>query len=268
MKSILKASRYINHNRITNGTYSRTQKLRLILGGMWEVWKVTNYVRPASVVECNLCGWKGSSYVNFYTGYNHVCKKAICPSCFSHPRHRSYFYCLRHVFKDLKNKVKVLHFSPEHQIENIIKGYDLIDYLSVDIDPSKAMQKEDIQNLSFPDDYFDVVVCIHVLEHIDNDRAAMSEIYRILKPGGVALLDVPIDYSLSETFEDPTIISPEQRTKAYWQWDHVRLYGRDYPDKLRSCGFNVQEISMVETESLNIKRLGLEDKPNYICAKQ
>jgi len=115
---------------------------------------------------------------------------------------------------------------------------------------------------------FDVVICIHVFEHIDNDRSAMREICRVLKPGGIALLDVPIDETRDETFEDPSIIDPVERTKAYWQWDHVRLYGKDYARKLRDAGFTVEERQLIrELGEAVIIENGLEVAPSFICSK-
>jgi len=115
---------------------------------------------------------------------------------------------------------------------------NLFDYLSVDIDGSKAMRRADITKLDFPDNHFDAIVCNHVLEHVPSDRLAMSELYRVLKPdGGWASLQVPRTESLTD--EDPAIIDPQERLKRFNQEDHVRLYGKDYFDRLREAGFRV-----------------------------
>ena len=96
--------------------------------------------------------------------------------------------------------------------------------MSVDIEPEKAMQVEDITCLSFDANKFDFIMCSHVLEHVMDDKKGMSEVYRVLKQEGMAILDVPIDFSLTSTYEDSSIVSPKDRTRAFLQKDHVRLY--------------------------------------------
>jgi len=217
-----------------------------------------------------MCGWTGRRFLDFHSGYGHVYEKAICGGCLSHPRHRSYDFVIRNIFSRLSasGKSRVLHFAPESQLEQRLRAHPQVDYLSVDIDYRKAMRKEDVTALSFPDNTFDVIVCIHVFEHIDNDEKAMREVFRVLKPDGVALLDVPIDETREETFEDPTIVDPAERTKAYWQWDHVRLYGNDYGCKLEAAGFTVEKRYLIrELGEEVIKWNGLEVTPNYICRK-
>lgn len=218
-------------------------------------------------VKCNICGWQGKEFIDFERGFGYFSKNAVCPSCFWHPRQRSFLIYLKKVIP--KNKsIKVLHFAPELFLSKLIKSYKHIDYLSVDIDPEKAMKKEDITQLSFKDSSYDIIICSHVLEHIEDDRQAMSELYRVLKRGGFAIIDVPIDYEREKTYEDPLIITPEERTKAYWQGDHVRLYGRDFSDKLRNVGFNVKVDKFIsELGEKKIKRFGLQDTPIYFCKK-
>lgn len=269
MNQWLRASKYINYNRLATANYSKVRASSLIAQGVWEIFSCSK-VTPslAGGVECNLCGWTGKKFVNFYTGYDHVYKNAVCPQCYSHPRHRSYSLILQQILSGLNGKAKTLHFAPEHHIQQVITSFANVDYLSVDIDHHKAMRREDIKNLSFKDHSFDVIICIHVFEHIDDDKRAMAEIYRVLKPGGVALLDVPIDLERAVTYEDDTITTPEARTKAFWQWDHVRLYGRDYSQKLRDIGFQVQERHYVQEQSSDyVKKYGLEVAPNFVCSK-
>jgi len=151
----------------------------------------------------------------------------------------------------------------------VLTSYKNIDYLSVDIDHTKAMRKEDITNLSFKNDSFDVIICMHVFEHIDDDRKAMEEVFRVLKTGGKALLDVPIDVTRESTYEDFSITSPEDRTREFWQWDHVRLYGMDYKAKLENVGFIVAEDYYVKSMGTEFtRRHGMETIPSYLCTKQ
>lgn len=268
MKSLVSTSNYVNHNRLATGDYSRWQRYRVIASGVLQALASNGLPVQKPRVACNMCGWKGKKFMHFYTGYGHVYENAVCPACYSHPRHRSYAYCLEELLGKKSGQIKVLHFSPEFQIVRLLKRYPQIDYLSVDIDHTKAMRREDITQLSLPDNTYDLIICIHVLEHINDDAKAMSEILRVLKPGGAALLDVPIDHDRETTWEDDTITSPEARTEAFWQWDHVRLYGRDYPDKLRSSGFEVEErdiVGKLGRETINLH--GLVEEPNFICTK-
>lgn len=264
---LVRTSQHINYNRLSTTSFSPAKRLALLAAGVMEAARCQALLKRRAKVECNLCGWQGRSFINFYTGYGHVYPKAVCPSCYSHPRHRSYAFSLEKLLNS-NGKKKVLHFSPERMITEIICSYADIDYLSVDIDHTKAMRKEDITALSFPSNSFDYIVCVHVFEHISDDRKAMDEVYRVLKPGGVALLDVPIDHNREETYEDWSITSPEERTKAFWQWDHVRLYGRDYPQKLRAVGFSVKEDQLISHLPEHQRtRFGLEAEPNYLCTK-
>ena len=164
--------------------------------------------------------------------------------------------------------IRLLHFAPEASLTALLRSYKNVDYLSVDINPAHAMQKEDITKLSFPDKSFDRVLCIHVLEHIEDDRKAMSEILRVLKSDGCAILDVPIDYGREQTYEDASIQTPEARTKAFWQGDHVRLYGRDFSQRLEAAGFAVQEDPYFDSLGQDvISRHGLQPTPFFLCTK-
>lgn len=171
-------------------------------------------------------------------------KNARCPHCNSLERHRLYFLYLKKTIETGK-RITVLHFAPEKILTGLFRSYKNIDYLSVDIDPTKAMQKEDIVKTSFSDNTFDLIFCSHVLEHIPDDHKAMTELRRILKPDGTAILLVPIkdEYKgriISKTFEDFSIVDPKEREKIFGQHDHVRIYGRDYKERLEKAGFKVE----------------------------
>lgn len=121
-----------------------------------------------------------------------------------------------------------------------------LDYLCGDLYSPLADVKFDLHDIPFEDNRFDVIFCNHVLEHVEDAHRCMTELHRVLKPGGFGILQVPIDYSRETTYEDPGITSPEDREKHYWQKDHVRLFGRDYPEKLRAAGFTVVEERLVQ----------------------
>lgn len=237
--------------------------------------KLKTYVKGVSKiffilrkVKCNICGWKGKSFDDFDCGFGRLYKDSTCPSCQSQPRHRSFYFYFKKVLPQ-NTHVKLLHFAPEEFLTRFLKTYQNIEYLSVDINEEIAMQKEDITSLTFDDLTFDIILCSHVLEHIEDDQRAMMELYRVLKKGGFAILDVPMDINREHTYEDRRITSYEERAKAFWQYNHVRLYGRDFPDKLRSVGFEVTadhfNLSLGRSK---MKYYGLGTQPIYYCKKQ
>jgi SAM-dependent methyltransferase len=199
-------------------------------------------------VECPCCGWKGPE---FLPNGVEVRRNARCPKCDSLERHRMYYLYLRKKIVSDK-KLSVLHFAPERILTRLFRSYENIDYVSADIDPKKAMRKEDITGTSFADSSFDIIFCSHVLEHIEDDHKAMRELMRILKPDGFAILLVPIKEKFNgkvivKTYEDFTIRDPEQREKVFGQKDHVRIYGRDYKDRLEKAGFRVTIDKFIES---------------------
>jgi SAM-dependent methyltransferase len=270
MQSLLKVAQHTRYHAITTNKTSIFSKWHELLDGMLDTFTAKRGSIKNHKVSCILCGWTGNHFIDFHTGYNFVHKKTVCPNCFSHPRHRSYKYTLDKIFSQFnQEKIKVLHFAPEAIIAHLITQYPNVDYLNVDIDHRKAMRKEDITQLSFANNSFDFIMCIHVLEHIPDDKKAMQELYRVLKPNGIALLDVPIDETSETTYEDWSITSHEGRTKAFWQWDHVRLYGLDFPKKLRAEGFVVTEDDHIKEKGKEvINKQGLEATTNYLCTKQ
>ena len=116
-------------------------------------------------------------------------------------------------------------------------------YITADLDSPIADVKADITNLPFKDDSFDVIFCNHVFEHIPDDDKAMQELYRVMKKGGMGIFQIPLDVTRAKTFEDDSITDPNERAKIFGQYDHVRVYGLDYFEKLRLNGFKVEEIN-------------------------
>lgn len=147
---------------------------------------------------------------------------------------------------DKKKKGSFLHFAPEKSITELVRSYKNIRYMSVDKEPRFADKVEDITNLSFEDNSFDIIYCSHVLEHIQNDHQAMLELRRVLKKQGYAIIQVPIA-DQETTYENPHIVTEADRVIHFGQKDHVRVYGRDYVDRLRRSGFTVNEIDFVST---------------------
>ncbi len=161
----------------------------------------------------------------------------------------------------------MLDVAPEPGLSGRIRRNKYIDYLSIDLASSFAMVKMSVTDLQLPDDSFDAIYCSHVLEHVPEDRRAMAEFYRVLKPGGWAIILVPI--SGEKTFEDPSVTTPGERQRLFGQHDHVRLYGKDLKERLEGAGFNVVVDAFARNFSpKQVQRLGLKlDDDIYFCCK-
>ena len=161
---------------------------------------------------------------------------------------------------------RVLHVAPEACFERKLKRQLGNGYLTADFSDPRAMVKMDITDIQYPDHCFDVVYCSHVLEHVDDDRKAMREFWRILKPGGWAILLVPI--TADKTFEDPSIDTPSERLRVFGQEDHVRRYGPDYVDRLREAGFDVTVSGPKDFLSPHeIDQLATGERQIFYCEK-
>jgi len=184
----------------------------------------------------------GKSFRKFLPyGYENQRDNVLSPSTLSLERHRLLWLYLQNETDFFTAPKKVLHFAPEQAFYKLFRKQKNIDYTTTDLNSPLADVKADICNLPFKDNEFDVIFCNHVLEHIPDDTKAMQELYRVLKKGGMAILQIPQDLSREKTFEDNSITDPKERAKIFGQYDHVRIYGRDYFDKLRSIGFRVIE---------------------------
>ncbi len=165
-------------------------------------------------------------------------------------------------------RVRVLHFAPEISLTRRLVAIPGVDYLSIDLSPDMALMQGDITDLPLGDDEFDAVVCSHVLEHIVDDAKAMSEIIRVMKPGGKAYVMVPQDTELERTYEDETIVTPEARYRAFRQDDHVRIYGRDFVDRLQTAGFTVRELRTSDiADEETCRKFGLGPDTIFLCTK-
>ena len=168
-------------------------------------------------------------------------RDVVCPVCLSHPRHRLAWIFLTTRTNLLDGLAKtVLHVAPEPAFAAVLQSARGIEMVSADLDSPHAMVELDITRIDRPAASFDVILCSHVLEHVPEDRQAMRELFRVLKPGGWAMIQVPI--SSKPTFEDPSITNPAERERLFWKTDHVRLYGLDISDRLRAAGFEVETV--------------------------
>ena len=226
-------------------------------------------------VVCPICN---STFREFGTVGLIPRKNAKCHECGSLERHRLlwlYFNERTDLFKSNK-KIRLLHFAPEKVFYYIFSANQNIEYYPCDLSPeiygykgNVKIKKADITDIPFEENYFDVIICSHVLEHVPNDALAMSELYRVLKNEGWAILQVPIDYDRETTYEDFTVTTLNGREKAFGQHDHVRWYGRDYKDRLKKAGFIVNEDDFVKSFSReDLFKFGLDNSELIYCCKK
>lgn len=186
----------------------------------------------------------GRSYRMFLPyGYGTQRNNVLAPGTLSLERHRLLWLYLQNEtnFFTSPEKKKVLHFAPEQAFYKRFRNQANLDYITTDLYSPLADVKADICNLPFDDNTYDLILCNHVLEHIPDDTKAMQELYRVMKPGGMGIFQIPQDLNRAETFSDDSITDEKERARIFGQYDHVRIYGRDYFDKLRSIGFTVVE---------------------------
>ena len=203
----------------------------------------------------------GKSFKTFLPyGYENPRENVLSPSTLSLERHRLLWLYLKNETDFFIKPHKVLHFAPEQAFYKRFRKLENLEYTTTDLNSPLADVKADICNLPFDDNFFDVILCNHVLEHIPDDTKAMGELYRVLKPGGWGVFQIPQDLKREKTFEDDSITDKKERAKVFGQYDHVRIYGRDYFDKLRSIGFEVEEVDYTN-------KLSFEELEKYRLAK-
>ncbi len=213
--------------------------------------------------RCPCCGW-GFKRLEYFN----VRPNAKCPRCWSQERHRLLALYLQKRTSVLDQPTDVLHIAPEDGLRRVLKRSKGVRAVAVDLDSPLTDLKMDLRDLSFPDDSFDVAICSHVLEHIQEDRQAMAELYRVLRPGGFALVLVPYLENEATTREDPTVVDPAQRERLFGQSDHVRFYGRDLVDRLEGAGFEVKVERFGETlPAETMRRYALNRDPIFRCTK-
>lgn len=218
-------------------------------------------------VECPISKTTYRQFLPY--GRNPARPNALCPDSLSLERHRLMWLYLKEKTNFFSAPLKVLHVAPEHCFLKEFESMKNLDYITADIESPLAKIKMDIHKIPFPDNTFDVAFCNHVMEHVEDDIKAMSELHRVLKPGGWAIIQSPLDLTREKTYEDPTITSPEEREKLFGQNDHVRVYGRDYKERLERGGFKVTEDRFVfELPKEKVKRYALpSEEIIYVCKK-
>ncbi|AZA57664.1 class I SAM-dependent methyltransferase [Chryseobacterium shandongense] len=203
----------------------------------------------------------GRAYRKFLPyGYGKQRENALSPGTLSLERHRQMWLYLQNETDFFIKNHKVLHIAPEQEFLRKFKRMRNLDYISADLFSPIVDVKADILDLPFADESFDIIFCNHVLEHIIDDAKAMSELYRVLRPGGWGILQVPMKNSLEKTYEDFTITDPKERQKHFGQYDHVRWYGMDYFERLQKVGFETdanfysQQFSDEEIEKYGLRK--------------
>ena len=194
---------------------------------------------------------------------------ALCPSSLSLERHRLMWLFLKNKTKFFTDKIKLLHIAPELCFMQIFERMENLNYISGDIESPLAKVKMDVHQIPFEENSFDVVFCNHVMEHVADDIKAMTEIHRVLKPAGWAIIQSPVYMYLDKTLEDPSITDPLEKERIFGQNDHMRKYGKDYGDRLRKGGFKVTEDNYLNELSPEVrKRYALPDEEIiYFCEK-
>lgn len=198
--------------------------------------------------ECPVCGCRRRKFLPY--GYTTSREDALCPRCLALERHRLLWLWLERESDITKGGTTLLHIAPE---VSLMRKFSAIykssynRYVTADLESPLAQIHFDIRSIPLPDESFDTVICNHIMEHIDDDRKAMGEVLRVMKRGGWGVILSPVDPSRAETFEDDSITDPDERTRIFGQYDHRRIYGRDYADRLRGAGFEVEEVDYAAT---------------------
>lgn len=231
-------------------------------------------------LECPFCGWHFRRFRPAGFHYRVIVEKQVigghwhrdnvCPRCMSNARERLAYLYLQERTSVFQQPSLLLHVAPEPQLAAVLKRAPNIRYVSADLFEAGVMSRFDVQQMPFRDETFDVVVCNHVMEHVGDDAVAMREVRRILKPGGWAMLQVPIALALDRTIEDPEARTDQERIDKFGQEDHVRLYSRpDYIGRLRAAGFAVTADDYAQSlGSEKVARFGLvQEEEVFICHK-
>ena len=193
--------------------------------------------------ECPVCGSRYRRFMPY--GYVTSRENALCPHCLSLERHRMIWLWLKECSNIFEGHPRLLHIAPEVSLMRHFKRHyrDSKNYITADLESPLADLHFDVQSIPMEDSSVDVIICNHLFEHIEDDRLAMAELYRILKRGGWGIMLVPEDRTRATTFEDDTITDPKERTRIFGQYDHRRIYGRDYDMRLTEAGFRVERIA-------------------------
>ena len=238
--------------RISFLTFARMKKLYkfllntlprpLLIRLSYPFKKVAPLLYKGNKVECPVCERSFSKFLSYGSDTAHR-ENVLCPYDLTLERHRLMWLYLRDQSNFFKaEKLDVLHIAPEQCFHSRFKEQKNLQYLTGDLVSPIADIHFDLHHIPLEDNRFDVVFCNHVLEHVDDVNQCIAELYRVMKTGGWGIMQVPQDFDREVTYENPTITSPKDREIHFWQKDHVRLFGLDYPQWLERAGFTVSEF--------------------------
>lgn len=237
------------------------------VGPLWSKSKrqVQRVLYRGDDVECPVCG---ARYREFLPLFHPVLQKNNkCLRCESRPRHRMIWLFLRDEVPFFGRKLRLLHVAPEPAFQDRLRGAPGVDYTSFDKTSELADVHGDLTELPFPDASFDAILCLHVLDYVADDARAMRELRRVLAPGGFAVIQIPIDLSRETTDEDTSVTDPAEQLRRFRLEGHVRVYGRDYVQRLERAGFAVKTIPYPQNLGPNAtRRYALPgDEPIFLC---
>ncbi|MGM0477843.1 MAG: class I SAM-dependent methyltransferase [Bacteroidota bacterium] len=219
-------------------------------------------------VTCPVCEKSFRKFLSYGSNVAHR-ENVLCPYDLTLERHRLMWLYLQRTEFFTADAIKMLHVAPEQCFYDRFKKQKNLDYLTGDLESPIADIHFDLHDIPLDTDRFDIIFCNHVLEHVDDAQQCMRELHRVMAPGGWGIFQVPQDFSREETYEDSSIVTPEEREKHFWQKDHVRLFGRDYPEWLRKAGFEVDEYKpsdLFSSEEIERYRL-MKNEVLYIAKK-
>jgi len=229
--------------------------------------------------ECPICSWKfrafwrhGRPVPEYRDGkvvFEGQPRQGDCPACYANDRERHLFLYITGESDFLQKGGRILHVAPEPNLRRLLQKNSKVQYVSADLCERDVMVNMDLTQIPHRDSTYDVILCNHVLEHIPDDRKAASEMHRVLKPGGWAILQVPMVKRMAVTSESPAIQSEEDSIRFFGQKDHVRIYGDDYPDRLRAVGFDVKRWNYAAQHGeAAAERYGLiVDEQIFVCSR-
>lgn len=223
--------------------------------------KQAEFLRPRSEgheVECPACSGQFSRFLPYN---DREC--AMCPGCGSLERHRHAWLFISRMTDLGARPQRLLHIAPEEQLGALLRAVPDLEYVTGDLLRDDVDLKLDVTALDLSDDSFDAVLCMHVLEHVTDDALAMRELKRILKPGGWAILDAPVDFSRADTFEDWSVTRPRDRERVFGQFDHVRIYGRNFPNLLEAAGWTVV-VDPLNLTPDDARRYGITERGGHL----
>ncbi len=227
------------------------EKVRLDLHYLFFKFKAIFY--KGNNVYCNCCN---KNFDHFLPYGNKERNNAVCPYCHSLERTRLLMYFLNNETSVFSTPNKLLHFAPERAIETNLKKLKNLNYITADINPAFADYEVDIQDIPFHDNKFDIIICSHVLGHIPNEAKAIDEIFRVLKPGGFALILTLIDFNRAKTFESAEVNSNEKRLEQYGEPDLLRLHGNDFAERLNRKNIDIETVKY-------FKNFSIEERQRY-----